>query len=380
MTVRSLLALALVAACSGAPTAAPPTGTSASPTLSATPATTPAPTPSGEASPTASGTPAGSASPSAPPTGLPTELAWRPLEVPNGPGPREDHTWTVDPIRHVAYLFGGRANGQALDDLWRYDLATDSWTLLDTPQPRPDARFGHVAAWDDDIGLTIWSGQQSDKFFDDLWIYDPDFNAWQELPGTGDLPPARYGSCGGFAADGFLWITHGFTMEGGRFFDTRAYDLARGRWFDRTPASVPVERCLHDCFWTATGQLVLYAGQTNGVPALGDLWTFDRLAGEWTEQPDPPAPARQLYALAVNGGSAFVFGGGDIDNGYLGDLWRLDVEGLAWTELNPAGTGPAARAGATLIADPLGSRMLLFGGKNDEGEFGDIWQLGAGGG
>jgi N-acetylneuraminic acid mutarotase len=276
-------------------------------------------------------------------------------------------------------MFGGRANGQALDELWRYDLATDTWTQLEPPAPRPQARFGHVAAWDEAVGLTIWSGQQSaDKFFDDMWIYDAEFNVWQDLPGNGQLPPARYGSCGGFAADGFFWMSHGFTMEGGRFFDTRAYDLARGRWFDRTPSGdLPVERCLHDCFFTATGQMVLYGGQTNGVKALGDLWTWDTEAFTWTRQAEPPAPARQLYALATLEGRAYFFGGGDVDGGYLSDLWQLDIESLAWTELTPSGTAPSARSGATLIADPARSRLLLFGGKNDDGEFGDMLELSA---
>jgi len=37
---------------------------------------------------------------------------------------------------------------------------------------------------------------------------------------------------------------------------------------------------------------------------------------------------------------------------------------------------PTARSGATMVADNVRSRMLLFGGKDANGEFGDIWQLG----
>jgi hypothetical protein len=275
-------------------------------------------------------------------------------------------------------MFGGRADSKALDELWRYDLDTDSWTQLEPPAPRPEARFGHVAAWDAAQGLLIWSGQHTaDRFYDDMWLYDATFNVWRELPAGGELPPARYGSCGGFAADGVFWMSHGFTMDSGRFHDTRAYDLAQGRWFDRTPdGDVPVDRCLHDCFWNAPGQLVLYGGQTTGVKALGDLWTFDPQAGAWSQQAAPPAPPRQLYALTTLGGSAYFFGGGDIDGGYLSDLWQLDTVDFGWSELVPAGGPPAARSAATLISDATRSRLLLFGGKNDDGEFGDLWQLG----
>lgn len=320
-------------------------------------------------------------SPSATPaTGLPDELAWRQLAAGAGPGPREDQTWTVDPgSGRVAYLFGGRAGADALADLWRYDLDADTWTRLDPPDPRPAARFGHVAVWDETAGLIVWSGQQTaDRFFDDVWVYDPIENSWQELPGAGDRPLARYGSCGSIGPDGYLWISHGFTQDDGRFFDTRHYDSAQGRWVDRTPSGqLPVERCLHDCFWTSAGQLLLYAGQTTGVPALADLWSFDPVAGSWTEEARPPAPARQLYALATLADQAYVFGGADIDKAFLGDLWRLDVPSLGWNELTPAGDGPSARSGATMLADGKRGRILLFGGKNGDGEFGDLWELAA---
>jgi Galactose oxidase, central domain len=379
-TARLLLIAALVAGCGGAATVTPTPALTpvASPTASASAA----PSASASALPLPSTAPSvvGSASPSvAPSAGLPDSLAWRPLVVPNAPGPREDQTWTVDPAGRVAYMFGGRSGGESLDELWRFDLETDSWTQLEPPAPRPAARFGHVAAWDGSVGLLIWSGQQSaDRFFDDLWIYDPAFNVWQVQPADGQLPAARYGSCGGFGGDGMFWISHGFTMDSGRFHDTRAYDLASGRWFDRTPAGqLPVDRCLHDCFWSSTGELVLYGGQTTGVKALGDLWTFGAATRTWTEQADPPLAARQLYALTTVAGRAYFFGGGDIDGGYLSDLWQLDVASLGWSQLAPTGAAPAARSAATLIADEGRSRLLLLGGKNDAGEFGDLWQLSA---
>ena len=79
---------------------------------------------------------------------------------------------------------------------------------------------------------------------------------------------------------------------------------------------------------TASGRalvrLILYGGQTTGVAALGDLWSFDPSAGSWTQAADPPAPPRQLYGLATNGEAAIVFGGGSLEGKYLDDTWRLD--------------------------------------------------------
>jgi hypothetical protein len=297
-----------------------------------------------------------------------------------GPDPREDHTWTLDAAGSTAYLFGGRrSRNRASDELWSYDLATDTWTELAPGGDTPPARFGHVAAWVDGIGLVIWSGQAGTSFFADTWAYDPASDAWRELPAGGDVPPARYGSCGGIGPDGRLWISHGFTADSGRFADTRAYDFSSGSWEDMTPdGQLPVERCLHDCLWTADGRLVLYAGQTTGVPAIGDLWAYEVESGDWTQAETPEPAARQLYALAQVDGMAYVFGGSSNEQQMLDDLWRLDLTDLTWTQPELDGASPEGRAGATLLTDPARSRLLLFGGTTGEEELGDLWQLALG--
>lgn len=298
-------------------------------------------------------------------------------DVAGAPAARTDHTWTVDGAGSAAYLFGGRAGGGGSNELWRFDLATDEWTVLEPAGPAPAPRWGHTATWIDGFGLVVWSGQGDGGFFADIWAYDPAVGAWRELPALGSVPEARYGSCAALGPDGRLWISHGFTQDDGRFADTRAYDFVTGEWQDLTPSGrVPLERCLHDCWVSADGsQLVLYGGQTTGVPALGDAWAYDFATGDWTNSTDGAAPARNLYGLAPASDGALLFGGGSIDRGYLEDAWLLDETTLAMTPVS-LGDGPAARAGATLISDAARERVLLFGGEGDDGLLGDLWEVG----
>ncbi len=289
------------------------------------------------------------------------------------PARREDHTWTVDAGSGTAWLFGGRDGGTLFDDLWAYDLASDRWTRAEPSGDAPAARFGHTGTWVDGVGLVVWSGQSGGDFFDDIHAYDPATNRWTRLADEGAVPDGRYGSCAALGPDGRLWISHGFTFSG-RFADTRAYDFAARAWAEVTPREAgPVKRCLHDCVWSPDGRLVLYAGQTNGVAALGDLWTLDP-AGGWTEAAAPEPPARQLYALAATGSIGWVFGGRGADGKVLDDLWTLELETLDWQRAQLAGEGPEGRAGATLIADPARSRLLLYGGVG-AAALADTWQL-----
>jgi len=310
-------------------------------------------------------------------------LAWTRVATEDGPEPdaREDHTLTVDADGAAAWLFGGRDGGRAFGDLWRLDLATDTWQRMDPPGDRPAKRFGHTATWLSGVGLVVFAGQAGPRFFDDLWAFDPATGAWSALPGDGRRPEARYGTCAAVGPDGRLWISHGFTASG-RFGDTRAWDPGTGRWTVETPAdgTVPVDRCLHDCLWAPDGRLLLYGGQTTGVASLGDLWALDTAGARWTEQASPAPGARRLYGLATEGTStAWLFGGADARDRPLADLWRWDLVTLDWTPVTlPEGAErPAARFGATLIADPARGRLLLFGGEGRAGRTADLWVLSA---
>jgi hypothetical protein len=357
---RSLLAAALLLAGCASPSVTPSVGFSASPAVEPTPDTTPSP------------------------SVIPAVSAWRQL-TPTGdqPAVREDHTWTVTSDYATAYLFGGRtADGAALGDLWVYDLQANSWALI--TEEGPPARFGHNAVWVDGVGLVIFAGQAGATFYNDLWAFDPSANRWEELPAGGAVPVPRYGSCAALGPDGRLWISHGFTQEGQRFADTRAYDFSIDAWTDETPSGeAPIQRCLHACWWTDVGAepgvFVLYAGQTTGTTSLDDLWwlTVGERPGTNTWMQVTPEeglpPARNLYAAANFDGNQVVFGGQALDGSALADTWWLDRSGSP-VAVEIEGAAPPGRWGAELVVHPL-LRVLMFGGRDRDRAYGDLWEL-----
>lgn len=297
------------------------------------------------------------------------------MDLEDGPSPRESHTWTVDATGGAAYAFGGRDGETVYDDLWAFDLETDSWSVVTPEGDTPPARFGHNAVWVEEIGLVVFAGQGGSTFYNDLWAYDPGENTWTLLPGGGDAPVPRYGSCAALGPDGRLWISHGFTQDQVRFSDTRAYDFDAGEWSDVTPeGDPPVARCLHGCWWTPDGQFALYAGQTTDVPALGDLWALDPDRGGWEQAPGELPPARNLYAFAPWGDEILVFGGQGAEGLVLSDLIRVDANLLAFPVDVPS-VVPPGRLGAQMITDESRGRLLLFGGRLETAVGSDIWQL-----
>jgi galactose oxidase-like protein len=330
--------------------------------------------------------------PTAAPTGvaatpspaIPRTTGWRQIAVTGAaPRAREDHTWTVDMDGRFAYLFGGRDGATVYRDLWRFDLGRERWERVDAGSSGPAARFGHEAAWLPGRGLVIWAGQAgAEAFFNDLWLFDPAAATWRQLPGGGARPVPRYGSCSGVGPDGRLWISHGFTEDGVRFADTRAYEVAAGRWADETPSGdLPVERCLHACWWRSDGTFGLFGGQTTATPALGDLWFLTpggASANAWREQPEPGPSARQLAAVGRRGPLTILFGGRGLHREPLDDTWALPDDATAFVAM-PTPLRPPPRSGATLTFDAAKDRMMLFGGIGD-GALADLWSLGFEGG
>ena len=310
-------------------------------------------------------------------------IGWTPITS-SGPAAREDHTWTVAGTvggdwalggdGTTALLFGGRDGGTVFGDLWAFSFLDDSWYELPS-EGGPAARFGHEAVWVDGIGLVVFAGQNGPNFFNDLWAYDLEDETWRQLPSNGAVPVARYGTCAAVGPDGRLWISHGFTSDGVRFADTRAYDFASGAWTDETPANGarPVERCLHACWWTEDGALALFGGQTTGVTALEDRWLLQD--GAWSEDDRTAPPARNLYAALRIADSMVVFGGQAPDGSYLDDFWQLRDDDFDALELTRGDEGPPARAGAALVMDHWTGRGFLFGGRAADGALADIWQF-----
>ncbi len=333
MKPRSALGLLLVLAL-----------TACSPSRTETPKPTPQPTP-------------------APPPvqSPPSQPTWARIDV-TGPSPRQDHSLSADQQGRV-FLFGGRAAGKPLDDLWIFESTGPRWKKIEAKGP--SARFAHNAGVVDGK-LLVFGGQAGGStFFNDVWSFDPSGETWSRLDPDGPVPIKRYGA-GGTVADGAFIVSHGFNFDG-RFDDTWALQKD---WTDVSPApsTRPVKRCLHRISPVGERGILLFGGQTTGKSFLGDTWIYENK--KWSELKIPGPSPRNLFALASKDGRAYLFGGRD-SGGAKNDLWAFD--GSSWTQVQASAEAPEPRSG--IEATVTGGKMFLFGGNGKEGELNDLWEL-----
>lgn len=321
-----------------------------------------------------------SAQPTAPASDPATVAAWEALNPAGAaPAPRTAATWVVDPGAGVAYLFGGSDDASTYGDLWRFDLAADTWEEMSVGGPGPGSRTGHVAGWVDGLGVLVIGGLDGDgRALADGWAFDPVARAWRPV-GAASAPPARSGACLAVGRDGRAWLSGGLTTDGRPVADVWAYDPPTDAWTEASPQDAgPPARAGHICLWTADDRLVVHGGRgSDGV--LGDVWALadPGVAGEgWSDLSGIVAlPARADAAATMRQDRFLAVGGLDEASVVRGDLSVIDATTLEATVVGAGDGAPPARSGAALVDDPAAERLVLFGGATQGGVTGDLWQL-----
>jgi len=89
-----------------------------------------------------------------------------------------------------------------------------------------------------------------------------------------------------------------------------------------------------------------------------------------------PPPGRADHTLVYDSiRDRLIVFGGLADTVKFADVWALSLAGTpSWTQILPSGPGPSARSGHVAIFDPVGDRMIVFGG-SDVGACNDAWAL-----
>jgi hypothetical protein len=136
-----------------------------------------------------------------------------------------------------------------------------------------------------------------------------------------------------------------------------------------TVGEVPIKRCLaRGHLDSTTGRLLIFGGQTDTSPFLGDLWSLDIADGIWTELSPLGMPAaRNLYGASATADGAWHLTGGNTPVGRSGEHWAYQPSLNTWQ------LGQALPARANHDAAILADRLYVFAGTDSTMELDDIW-------
>jgi len=141
-------------------------------------------------------------------------MVWRQVSVSGArPSVRYDGAAVFDAANNRMLVFGGRTASSFVSELWALDLTPgqETWTQLSQNGTVPSGRAGFAwAASPDGASLVVCAGWNGDYRLNDLYRLDVATLTWTALYPTGELPCERR-NCLGFAD----WTTGNFFIFGG---------------------------------------------------------------------------------------------------------------------------------------------------------------------
>ena len=253
----------------------------------------------------------------------------------NNPSSREEAASAWTDANGDLWFFGGWSTGMgSVNDLWRYNIATNEWTWMkgsqtisfpgfygtlgvEDPANEPASRCAYTH-WKDNSG-NFWFFGGEDFYatdFNDMWRFNPLTNNWTWMNGS-NLP-------GQLATYGTKCVTDSLNDPGTRYENRVVWKDAGGN------------------FWTFGGnQGAALSNYTN------DLWKYCIATNQWTwiSGDNTPNPIGNWGTLGVssplnvpdgrmgsigwraNTGELYVYGG--TSNGFgnfRNDLWKFTID------------------------------------------------------
>ena len=304
---------------------------------------------------------------------------WLDITPASGPAPgaRAYSSAILDIASNQIVVFAGADGTGFIGGVWGFDLGTNMWTDLTPPTgPAPTNRRTPASIYDPaGARMVMWSGQATGVFFNDVWQFDLTSNTWTEFTPSGGPPNIRYGVAATFdPVAGDLVTFAGFTSLG-RFDDVWRFNPVSDTWSDASMPSPPLKRCLHSASYDSREhRMIMYGGQNAGW--RDDIWALDLTTDTWTDLTPAIRPPGRFFTAHVYDAAnhrSTVFGG-STPSGLVNEAWVFDLWTEEWTQLAPTGTPPSVREGSAGVYDAANDRMIVFGGF-DGGYYNEVWSL-----
>lgn len=269
-------------------------------------------------------------------------------------------------VGEYAYVFGGRdAEGNYLNDLWRYDIANDAWTSMRETPLR--SRVNATACVHNGIvyiGLGF-NGQYSNStgYLSDWWSYNASTDTWQQLS---DFPANTTARAISLVGDGELYVGYGFCWTYER--DMYRYNITEDIWsfidvhLDRKAFTFPT-RSFGGVGTTCQNRY--FAG--TGFRAYSLNWWGEFLPeGAWVKRKNVSGYKRTTAACTATKDFVYViggmhFGGVNTDGKVLSDIQQYNPNTDNWQYVGNLPDGGRMNH----IAFSVGNRVYVGLGENE---------------
>ncbi|MCA1752558.1 MAG: T9SS type A sorting domain-containing protein [Flavobacteriales bacterium] len=255
-------------------------------------------------------------------------------QAPDFPGTARDDG-SAFTVGDVAYFGTGLEVGwNPTRDFYAFSVS-DGWYAI-APLPEGMERQYACGCASGGYGYIFGGVGSGDNYFNDLWRYSPDEDAWTAMaphPGAGRSGMA----C--FSMNDKLYFVGGRIGQGNHTAESWIYHTADNTW--EQIADYPgggvwrMQAGVHG----ATGERAVFTGtgMNEDGSIYSGMYTFLEASDGWSTTPVGVLPGGgRIYAsMGRYMGDAVIFGGQDEDGDFLNDFKNWEWVGLNWNELAP---------------------------------------------
>jgi len=237
----------------------------------------------------------------------PTANAWiGTLSMVGAPSPRWGHTaiWTG---KEMIVWGGSDSSGTRLNDGYRYDPATDTWSGPISTTSAPEARRAHTAVWTS-TEMIVWGGEVAGLPVNTGARYNPKTDIWSPVTMIG-APAIRWHHAAVWTGTEMI-VWGGF--DGVNGIDTgMRYSPSTDTWGAVTSTlGTPPGRLTTSTIWTGS-EMIVFGGQaTQGSPGSNTGGRYDPLADSWNPTTTINAPTSRYGHAGVWTGNEMIIWGG----------------------------------------------------------------------
>jgi len=208
--------------------------------------------------------------------------------------------------------------------------SANTWVRLPDPPAHMPMRDNHVSIAHDRLIYVGFGRSASGGCLNDWWRWDPCSNTWTQLAS----PPGTVGASAiAFAIGGSIYVGGGAWLCGGPTNSFYRYDPATNTWTPRANLPVPLEGAVGASDGTYG---YVACGITTGGIYTNTLYRYNPIANSWVNLGSVPGPGRWHPFMAYYQGKLYIGGGAEIYRSICRrDFYAYDIATNSWTPPPP---------------------------------------------
>jgi N-acetylneuraminic acid mutarotase len=250
------------------------------------------------------------------------------------------------------------------------------WRHIPNSGSKPKGRIGHTLVTHGDFAYVFGgvndSLEPANQYFDDFHKYSPMTKTWTEIRLTGQPQTARAFHTAVFW-NNCMWVFGGCNGRG-RFNKLFTVGLDGTCTLIAPMTAPPNSRYCHSAV-VYSDKMYVFAGKCGGRNSnrrLSDLFSYDFVANTWQPclQFGSIPPPRSAHGCFVHGSTMLVFGGRNGEGECCEDLYEYQFASCVWTkiDLDCSAFGRARHSVAL-----HNGRIIVFGGWNGKKKLNDLF-------